>query len=227
MENPKPKPSLIGVLFRPTEEFQKLRENPRILFPLIVLSVLYAVLLTVQSYVMFDSPYYTELLNKQLEGLPPGAEIDMSTMKTIGAISAAVTSIVLYPIGLLLIAFFFWIFTALFQGDASFKQLFSLSVYLTPITLLALLVNVLTTFLFGLNPMIPVTSLASLFSVEGTLQALLVPIEIFSIWMAVLVAMGMREVARISQTKAWIVGAIYFALSFIFTYVSQLLSGGM
>lgn len=217
------KPSLFKVFYRPAEEFQKLRENPRILLPLVLILLINAVLSVIQAYALFDNPYFLKIVEEQMALVP----MEMETYKMITIIGAPVGMVFGNLILLLMTAFLFWIFSVLFQGEATYKQMFSLSIYIMPIFILGSIIQFLPVYFFKLDPTIPITSLAGIISAEGVLKAFLGSIEIFTIWTSVLVAIGMKEVAQLPEKKARIAGGLYFVITFIFTFANLLLGGGM
>lgn len=212
---PVKKASLLSVLFSPAEEFLKLRENPRIGLPMVWITLIMALLLAAQNYFILQNPELANQVFSQHQGLEG---MDMETIKNISIVSVAIGSLIFISLALVVGTFFTWLFVTLFQGDATFKQLLSLHVFMMPVYVLSTVVGLLALALFGLDPSVPVTSLASLFSAEGTWKLLLTPLDIFSIWGVFLFAIGLREVARLPQSKAWIIALIFYAAQFILTY---------
>ena len=73
---------------------------------------------------------------------------------------------------------------------------------------IGLVLNVLLTTLFNLNPAQMITGLTVFFDPFEPIYALVSLFEVFSIWAIILTVMGLRIVASMKQATAWIVTLI-------------------
>ncbi|MBA4496493.1 Yip1 family protein [Paenactinomyces guangxiensis] len=212
------KPSLIGMIVSPEKQYRRIKENPTIWLPMIILMVLATALIGLQMYLLVNDPQY---LQQTLRGAG-NVSLDIETMKiwTIG-IGTAVGFLTV-PFSSLLAAFFTWIFVMLMQGEAKFRQLFSFQLHLYVISLLSLIVSVILFSAFDLDPNVPATSLASIIPAEGAVKGLLSAIEVFAIWGTVLTASGLQVIASLSRGKAWTIAIIFWCVVAVFSAVSSL-----
>ncbi|WP_164491570.1 Yip1 family protein [Staphylospora marina] len=202
------RPSMIRVLLDPTEEMKRIRENPVFWGALLLVTLAGAVLYGFQMYFVAQDPALWSRMMGNAE--MPG--VGQEQLKTVTMLVSAVGMLFTYPVGLLIGAFVLWFIVSLFQGEATYRQLFSLQAHLGIFVLLGLLVNFAGTALFGLNPMYPPTSLAAFVEAEGMLEGFLMNLEVFNIWSTVVLAIGLKEIAGLSKGKAWTVAVLYWGL---------------
>ncbi len=200
------KPSLLGLLFSPQEHFQRLKENPAFVWPLFWVILLYASYGAAMSYFSLETP----------EGRQSLAMMG-SNAKWFVPLTGGIMMLFTVPIILLFLAGFHRLLMMLFQGEATFRQLFSLNthLYITPV--IAGLIHVVYLLIVGAGQNYEVfpTSLAAIFPAEGALLAFLSAIEVFAIWKLILSAMGLRVLGNISSGKAWAIALIPFILSLL------------
>lgn len=208
------KPSLLGILFSPGEQFARIRENPRFGLALTIVIVLSVVLLALVGLALAENPVYQEQAGVEEAGIPPEA----FTAITVGGMIAV--GLFGTPIILLLRSLFHWLFLLLFRGEATFKQLFSLNTHLYLLPILSTFVYMLFLWVTGgggENPEIVPTSLAAFIPAEGFVSGLLAGIEIFAIWELILTAGGLSVVSRISKGKGWAIALIIFGATLFIT----------
>ncbi|GGA37574.1 membrane protein YknW [Kroppenstedtia guangzhouensis] len=206
------KPSLLGVLFSPTEQFERIREKPRFGMALTILMVLSVIILSLTGLALVENPIYMEKAGVEEAGLPPEA----FTAITIG--SMLFGGVIGTPVLLLLRSLFHWLFMMLFRGEASFKQLFSLNTHLYLLPVLSSLIYMVYLWVTGgggTDPETLPTSLSAFVSAEGFLKGLLGGIEIFAIWELILTASGLSIVGRLSKGKGWAIALIIFGVTLL------------
>ncbi|EGK12485.1 Yip1 family protein [Kroppenstedtia eburnea] len=208
------KPSLFGVLFSPTEQFERIREKPRFGMALTIVIVLSVIILSLTGLALAENPVFLEKAGVEEAGLPPEA----FTAFTVGGM--IIGGLVGIPISLLLRSLFHWLFMMLFRGEASFKQLFSLNTHVYFLPLLGTLVYMVYLWATGgggTDPETIPTSLAAFVPAEGFLKGVLGGIEIFAIWELILIASGLSIVGRLSKGKGWTIALIIFAVALVVT----------
>ncbi|MGF7086331.1 hypothetical protein JOD24_000159 [Kroppenstedtia sanguinis] len=94
------KPSLFGVLFSPTEQFERIRNKPRFGMALTIVIVLSVIITTLTGLALAENPVYLEKAGVEEAGLPPEAV----TAITVGGMM--IGSLVGIPISLLLRSLF-------------------------------------------------------------------------------------------------------------------------
>ncbi|SDX11372.1 Yip1 domain-containing protein [Marininema mesophilum] len=186
------KPSLLGMMTSPTLQFQRIAERPdfwsAFLTILGLTALTTAVMLTPAS--------------------PPGFVI---TMSVLGVLLGA-------PISLLISALLQWIFLRVLSGKATYRQVFSLNVYTSVISLLGLILQAIIVVATGANIQelqnsVTPTSLAAFISSDSLMvKALLGNIEIFAIWHLILTALGLSIIGKVSTAKGWTVALTLFIL---------------
>ncbi|SDX94630.1 YIP1 family protein [Thermoactinomyces sp. DSM 45892] len=198
------KPSLIGLITKPKEQFEAMKSNPAIAWiPLTVLS-----LLTMVVYVFLDEPSFFTFAGNS------GVHIAL-----VGVLALFVFMI-MYVFIVLSIMIMSWItqgIVKLFGGNISFKHSFSLNMNLWFISLLGLIGSLLLTFLFRTNPEVHYTSFASMLPVKGFWAGVLSCVDLFEIWFTTLFAMGLATLTNLSPKKSWIIAILFWMISAVCT----------
>lgn len=190
------KPSLFGMIFSPTEQFQRIKEKPIIWGAMFIVSILTAV----GSYFMAMG-----IDTSQFEDIPG---MDVFTQVTYGFIGLFI------PIfSVLITSFIHWIIVKIARSETTFKQLFSMNTYIMLIFALGTLLNGILTPLLDGDGETMFTSLASIIDAEGAALGLFQSLEVFSIWGSViLTAFGLHIVGNLSKRAAWIASITIFVI---------------
>ncbi|GGE21312.1 membrane protein YknW [Marinithermofilum abyssi] len=196
------KPSMWGMLVEPGKQMERIRQQPRFVGALITIMLLSAVVAYLAGLKMAEHPLYQEQLAVMGEN---GATIMAGTI--------AVTTLFVIPLLFLLYSLVQWLLMMLFQGEATFGQLYSMNTYLGIFPLLAnvVYVAVLWTAGPGDNPESLPTSLGALISAKGALSGILNGIEVFSLWNLAVSALGLSVIGQVSRGKGWAVALILYA----------------
>ncbi|MGX9291326.1 YIP1 family protein [Bacillus sp. A015] len=191
------KPTIIGVSIRPTEHLKRVWEHPIVWWPLCCVLVL-TVIIT----------YLSELVNA-------GMWADLS----LPIPAVYVVTLIGLILGIVINAAIYRFIVFLAKGDASFQQLFSAVLFITPITIIGTIISHLAVILFYVPKDITVTSLNALIQISGPWHAVLANIDLFVIWNLVLTGFLLIQVGRISPRISWMMIGVFYVLSFIFQYV--------
>ncbi|MEW9032235.1 MAG: Yip1 family protein [Planifilum fimeticola] len=206
--SPNKGPTLWGMLFAPTEQFERMIDRPRFGWALAAMMLVGSIAAALVAYsVALETP------------IPEEAQmIDPAQIAMGAAFLGFVGGLVGVPVTLLLISLIQKLFLMLFQGEATFRQLFSLNTHLYLFSLLASLIMAVMVLLLGpqAQPDIFPTSLAALVPAEGALRGVLNGIELFALWKLFLTAKGLSTLARLSSGKAWTIALILFAGGLLF-----------
>ncbi|NKE07047.1 Yip1 family protein [Mesobacillus selenatarsenatis] len=207
------KPSLIGMFWSPGEQFDRIRKNPKIWVPLILVSVLYVIGMMTLS---MDASYL---------GLDGMSEEEAAMVLAFSKITVAITGILTPVFVVLISSAIYMIFTKIAGSDVTFKQLFSMNTHIMIIGAAGLLLNMLLRAVIGGNPEIFITSLAGLMNSDkpGVLGA----IEVFSIWQSILTAIGLQRVAGLSKGWAWGIAIAFFLIGIGFAIIGAMFSNTM
>lgn len=212
-KQPPENPSMFRMILHPVEEFKKLKETPNVLIPILLMTLLFGI----GGAVLAFTTDFLDLLG------PVNSPEEIAMMKMIepGIRSSIFIGATLAPLlGGVLGAVLMWILVKLTSSDATFKQLFSLNVFLMVIPVLGLWVNLLLTTVFGLHPLQYVTGLTLFFDVYDPLYTLAGIVEVFAIWNLILTAIGLIVVASIKPATAWTVTILFTIGSVLISFFS-------
>lgn len=207
------KPSLLGIIWSPTEQFERIRERPAIWGALAIITLLFIIGMWLQSLGV-EVP--------EIEGLTEEQLALTEVFATVGIIIGGLFTPV---ITILISSFIYWIVAKIAQSDVSFKQLFSMTTYITVIAALSLLVNGALNAIIGGGTEIVFTSLGWVVNAEGAIGAFFNNIEVFSIWGVILTALGLHKVAGFSKGLAWTIAIVFFVIGVIFAMISAGMAG--
>lgn len=212
------KPSLLGIITNPTEQFERIRKRP----------VFWGALLIVVIISMIGL-WFTSLGVElpEFEGL---SEEEIAVGKVIGGISVMLLGIVTTVISILFSTVLYLLIARVNRSDVKFKQLFSMHTYIMLITALSIAINgIIIAALgdsYGANDSL-FTSIGAYVNAEGPMAVLLDHIEIFGIWTLILTAIGLQKVAHFTKSQAWIVALVFFVVGMIFAMTNVEASGLM
>lgn len=210
-------PSLFGMFGNPLKQFNRIRENPKIIFALIIVTIIGII------SVLFTLDGMEAALEEELVGLT-GDEILIFTIIT--QITTIVMATFVPAIIIVITAAVYLLIAKVASLDVSYKQLFSLFTYISIVTGIGGLLHALFVyFVAGSNPEIPFTSLNIFFGADGVSGIIFSSIEIFSIWAIVLTAVGLQVVAKFPKLLAWgiVIGfnIIMIGFAIVLTMLSQ------
>lgn len=210
------KPSLLGIITSPGEQFERIKERPIIWGAMGIIIVLFIL--------------GTYLTSTGVE-LPPelqGLEMDEDLAAGMGIISiiSAVFMGIFIPLFTVLISTLIYLLIAkIAQSNVRFKQLFSMNTYILFISGIGALLNGAFHAIFGTINGELFTSLGSIIEVTGPMQGLFNSLEVFSIWGVFLAAIGLQKVANFSKGLAWGISIGFFILGVIFAMISTGMAG--
>jgi hypothetical protein len=204
-----PKSSIWGILISPYTQFERIKRNPRIWGPLLVVILLSIVFGGIQNMAISQD---ASLDNVVLEGAD---QQQLSQFATAFAIIGTVFAGIVGPLfAISIVSLVYWLIVKLFSSDVSFRTLFSLNTHLHLLMVLALGVHALSVWIFGLPIDARVTSLAAVFPVDhGVFRNLLDQVELFSIWKWLLTVGGLAIVAGLSRKQGWMAVLIVIGLN--------------
>lgn len=208
------KPSLLGMLTSPTEQFKRIRKRPLIWGAMGILIVLFIIGSLLTSFGTIPELEVLEFDDALLA--------DMKVLETFGIL---LMGILVPLIGVLLSSFIYFLVAKIAQSDVSFRQLFSMNTYITILGALSLIINGAFIALTSGNQADQLTSLGFLVNAEGPISAILNSLEVFTIWTLILTIIGLQKVAGFSKGLAWGITLGFFLLGIIFLMISSGISG--
>ena len=196
--NDKQKPSLLKMFWRPKEQFVKIRSNPIIATPLIIVTVIYIMASMVKAL-------FIRAEDLMLPGMT-AQEADMvaATAKAFTAMSGFISPV----FTILFMTIIYFIILKIARKNTTFKQLFSMNTYIFVVQAVGLLINSLLMMVIDSSSGSAITSLA-LFNRDWSM---LHAIELFTIWKFVLTAIGFHLVGQLSKSTSIILVIVLFIL---------------
>lgn len=204
------KPSLFGMIFNPTEQFERIKERPLIWGAMVIVTILTMLGFWLMS-LGIEIPELSEV--EEIPGMEVFAQIGM-----------VMTGLFTPILGVLISSFILWIIIKIARSEATFKQLFSMNTYIMLISAISIIVNGALTAVLGGDGETMFTSLGSLVSAEGAVAGLFNSLEVFTIWGVVLSAIGLHKVAELSKGLAWGISIAFFVISILFSMIGAGLS---
>lgn len=210
IEVEKEKPSLLGIITSPTEQFKRIRENPIFWGALIIVTIISVIGMLLTS------------LGVELPNLNDLTAEEIAIGKVIAGVGVLILGLVSTVVSILFSTVLYLLIARINKSSVTFKQLFSMNTYITLITALSMLVNGIIIALLGSysGDDLIFTSLGSLVNIDGSLGVLLNQIEIFSIWTMIITVIGLQKVAGFSKSQAWVVVIAFFVVGIIFAVTS-------
>jgi len=211
VEQVKGKPSLIGMIGSPSDQFVKMRLHPTFAIALTVVTVMFVIGMWLTTLTMDQLYQETELSGDELE-----------MVMLIGKITTFITGILTPGLGALISSVVLLLIAKIVRSNVSFKQLFSLNIHLMFISAIGLILNTAVSAALDHSSTIYLTSLAGVLNSES---AVLGSIELFSIWSAVLLGIGLQKLAGFSKTAAWLVVILTLLFSIGMAFIGSLFTG--
>lgn len=196
---------LVRVLFSPGEVFGRVKEQPRILAPLL------AVLAVQVGVSALTLPYVRAAMRAQMAAQPAGAQTPAAaeTFAVFGTLIGAPVSVALI---LLIAAFLLWVAVSVLGGDGQFRHLFAVTIYgfvpglllqLAGLAVLAMRGGEGITSMQDLQPSLGLDLfLAPIMELGPFVRAFLRSVNPFSIWGVVLVVIGIQKTHNVERGTA-------------------------
>lgn len=224
-----PAKRLIDIFFSPGKVFKSIAIKPNRLLPLVVIGVVTFLLF------LLSMGNYKDLMISAMEQQYAQMGIEMSgdyieTITNIMGIVSLIFSPIAVVAGVFLSALYYWLFVKILKGVGTYKQYASVMAHVAMITVLATLVSGITTILTGEYALVPLTSLASLLPEgmkQGFLYGALSAVEVFNIWRVILIAIALKQISGLKNSKITIIVGIAFALGLCFSGISLGMNAAM
>ncbi|WP_338470667.1 Yip1 family protein [Niallia sp. XMNu-256] len=206
------KPSIWGILWSPTEQFERIKERPRIWGALAIVTILFVIGMYLSSFGKIP----------EINGV---SEEDLAGMQAFNSVLMIVMGIITPIFGILISTVIYFLIAKIARSEVSFKQLFSMNTYIMILSALSILINGIGIALLGGTSDTIYTSLGSIIQAEGALGGFLTGLEVFTIWGVILNAIGLHKVAEFSKGLAWTISIAFFVIGLIFSMIAAGVSG--
>ncbi|MBM7603529.1 hypothetical protein JOC75_001499 [Metabacillus crassostreae] len=213
------KPTLYGMIFSPREQFERIKAGPVIWLPLILLSIVsmcVAIFVTLNIDIEYGAVYGLELTDDEI-----------SVMKAINLVLATLGGLLGAPISYAIFALILLGISRMIKAEVGYKQLFSLIIYVSFISMIGQVINQFFIMMIDGNPAVYLTSLNGFIRANGVLGGMLGVIEVFSIWYYILLGIGLVKVANISKPVAYTIMVIFFIITLIVAAINGLFQGNI
>lgn len=207
----KEKPKLLGMLMQPSTEFIKIKQNPVIWKPLIIISILMMIagVMTALNIDYTNDPEIQEAI--QILGM------DERFMLKISALLAGVANLIIPGLTALITTVIYLVIAKVIKKPISFKQLYSMNTYILFISAIGMIVNGLLSMIITKDPSVVLTSLAAVIQTDNMMiKNVLIMVEFFAIWGLVLTIIGLQKVAGFSKVTATSFVLGFYILSLLF-----------
>lgn len=204
MSRPKEKPNILKMITNPAEQFRRLRRRPEFVFGALVIFVLTFI---VEILTTFFRP---DVINNI--GNPAEWMVTVMSGSVIAMFSSAM-AIILMPVVL-------WLIISIVEPGEDFSYPISIAIYSMIVLVIGSIISLLVALLIGQNPQIAYTSAGAFLAhgletqefINNPLYALLTHVDIFRIWMLILVFIGVRIIYETTVVKALIITILYAVL---------------
>jgi hypothetical protein len=216
---------LTGILIRPRATFEKLREAKRgYWWVVFALAVLAAFVLALASTAAQKSTIQAMIPSESVEGVEMPANM-AQTATTFAFVGATISGIFSALFGYLLLTLIVFGAGLILGGKATFKQVFTVSVWTTLPYVVRSLVQAIASLVTGAAPtsgLSGVLTTAESMSMP-ILAAILTRIDVYMVWSLVLLVIGVGVVYRLSKGKTFLVVAIYVVVTLVLVIASTAL----
>ena len=213
--------ALVGVIAQPRSSFNRLRDAERghwwVVFVIALIALVLNTVATVPIQAQASQAAF-EAQMSQMEGLDEAqlAQVEqtqaiMSSTVVLSAIGTA-TGIIGLLIGYAIRAGVLFVLGMVLGGQANFKQIWRTAVWTTLPMAVGTFVSAIAIVATG---QLPAKGLSfaltgpELAAASPLVVAILGRIDIYTIWSLVLIAVGMRATARLSNTKSALIAAVF------------------
>ena len=205
---------LFRVLYEPGAVFERLRDRPRILVPMVSIVMLTLALGFVAK------PYFEAALGAMMAQQAQGAANPMSpgTLATIQIVSASA----FMPVVILIGAGILWVAVSLFGADASYRKLLSVQSHAMILYVAQLVAGIVVLSMRGVESVTSVADLQPAFGLDllmpdakGYLGAVLKGVNVFSVWGVVLQGIGITKTHNTSRETGYGAAAAGFVAALL------------
>lgn len=224
---------ITGIYYQPEKVFEGMKGKPRWLVPLIV-SIVFTLIVTAIILPTIVMPEQAAIISERMANNPdvPAEQIEAIQERMSGPIpiiAGLVSNMIMIPVGLLLIGLIFWWIFSMMGHKAQFKEMFTTAVFASLIGIPGALVKVPLMFIKGTAKVS--TSLGLILPAEmeeGFLMRLMNHIDLFTIWMLVVMVIGFSIFSGAPRKKSyWIVFASWIVLILILSGIGGIFKFGM
>ncbi|AHX21180.1 MULTISPECIES: Yip1 family protein [Bacillus] len=198
------KPSLLGMITSPSEQFERMKTSNAVWGAFWLLVLIAGLVGGFAAYVYSLTPEAIKL-NKEL-GVTVSAAMTYGMGFGVIAISMAFV--------FLLSAVVYKVLMVFISNDTSYKKLLAITVYSSVISLLGLLINTILAYILGGSGQEMYTGLEPIFaSSSGVVKGIVSKFEVFTIWGYAVTWLGLQITAGLTKKQATIITIVFFVLT--------------
>jgi len=220
----------IDIFYAPAEVFAR-RINSGFFLPLVVVTVLIGLIFLATSSAMqsiMDAEFARGIAAAQ-KGNPTMTDAQLQAGKKIGETIAKIGAFVFMPIAIFFTGLFLWIVGKFFGAKQTLGAALMVAAYANVIKVLGAIIGAVEVLLLDTSSMNGVMRLSlgvgRFFDPDTTspvLMALVGRIDVFTIWVTILLGIGLSVTGRISRSNAMLAAAIVWILGALPTLLPAL-----
>ncbi len=210
---------LVRVLFSPGAVYGEIKDKPTFWMPWLIVSILFAVVQFLQA--PFQTRVREIMIQQAGRDLPAGATGPLAQI--LGAVVTPVVVLVIVAIS----AAVLYGLTAAFGGEATFKKMLTVTIFLWPLELIRQLLTFAVLSMRGVESINSASDIwvslgADLLlpadaSVGTFLRAVLAGIGPIQVWSMAISAIGINTLTGLEKGKAWTVAVILWLIGVLIT----------
>jgi hypothetical protein len=211
----------IDIFYAPSSVFAR-REKSSFWLPLLIITVL-AAGFAFASHSVFSQIFDAEFARGTAKAMAKNPRLTPDMVNSMRPIQEKIANVFVYlgvPLGVLFTAIFVWIATKIVSAKVSFGQAMAISTLAFIPRLVGSLVGVLQVVLMDTTNFTNRYSLSvsparfmDADATNGKLFALMGSLDVFAIWMTVLIGIGIAVIGKVPRNKGYLAAVITFVLS--------------
>lgn len=205
----KGKPSLARMFWNPREQLLKIKQNPIIALPLLIVTIIFIIASTLKAVSIRPEDIMLPGMSIQ------EAEMVAANVKAFTAMSGFISPL----LSITGVTILYFLILKAVGKEVTFRQIFSMNIFIFVIGAAGLIVNSLLWIVFdGSQSGWMFTSLGGLLKSE---IVLLHSIELFRIWSFIVTSIGFQTVGRLSKSASVILAIILFILQASISFIGE------
>jgi hypothetical protein len=207
------KPSVLGVIFSPTVQFERMKKHVNVLNSFLLLIFLSVVAGMLVMYAYSQTPEAMQEMEGIVDNAASSLQVKLIFTCTIAFVGALFTYMIKAGI--------YKVFLIFMGNNTTYKTILCITIYANIIIVIGKILNGIIAVLIGGSGQETYTSVAMLFGSGTMLYEFGDIIDIFSVWTLIVMWIGLRITAELSKKQA----TLFVSILFIFSFISAIFSG--
>lgn len=198
------KPALFGMVYSPIRQIERIKKQPIFWVALISFCLLTSLFYGITGYFAVNDPAYIETIPQDIRSQGVVENVKMTSLSIM--VSQGFLGGLLVP---LFGSIALWVISRLLRGTGTFRQFFSFQVYLFSIYVLSFFVQAIIMLIMGEQLSVSPMSLAAILPMDGIAKQILSNLDLFTVWIAILLYYGMKGIGQLSAVKSSFIVVLY------------------